>query len=57
MKKMKTIKTILAAIITICWMLVPMLAGDSLGDKLVFICYWLISMIIVIPAVFYLIKK
>lgn len=54
---MKTIKTILAFLITIAWGLAPMLAGESLCDKLVFMCYWQISMIIVMPAVFYLIKK
>lgn len=54
---MKTMKFLLACIISICWCLAPMLAGDSLGDKLVFLCYWFISMIVVMPIVFYLIKK
>lgn len=55
--EMKTVKTILAFIIAICWGLAPVLAGDSLGEQLVFLCYWFISMIVVIPIVFYLIKK
>lgn len=54
---MKTMKILLAFIISICWVVAPVLAGDSLGDKLVFLSYWYISMIAVVPIVFYLIKK
>lgn len=57
MKTMKTMKFLLAIIITICWVFAPVLAGDSLGERLVFLCYWFISMIAVMPIVFYLIKK
>lgn len=54
---MKTMKFLLAFIITACWVFAPVLAGDSLGERLVFLCYWFISMIAVMPIVFYLIKK
>lgn len=54
---METIKTILAIIITIFWGVCPVLADSTLEGRLVFLCFWIMSLIVIMPIVFYLIKK
>lgn len=55
--KKQTIKNIIAFIIMIAWCLLLVLAGDSLNERLIFLTYWLLSAIIVVPVVCALIKK